>query len=184
MKITWVISDSMVADPLLDTAQLKNIGSIWGSWRTWRSFSTDNVICHEIKKAQELVKRNFQSLCNFYISNSIYTALDKPIGVKVYEGDFVHDVDQREDIIAMHLAATVSDIVLLIGFDLSLPGADADKITLHKKRNYRSLFKQVIKDNNRVQWVMIGPSLAGVDDFGQINNLTYDSLENILATPF
>ena len=98
MNISWVLSDFVAADPTLDVADLKRLGSFWGSWRTWRAFQTDNVICHDQAKAAELIKREFQTKCNFYIPNLIYTNLNRPTGVNVYEGEFVHDVDHQEEI--------------------------------------------------------------------------------------
>jgi len=113
MNISWVLADLATADPTVDIAEFKKLGAFWGSWRTWRAFQTDNVVCHEQRKADELLQRNFQTNCNFYISNSVYTSLDRPNGVCLYEGSFVHDVDHQEEIVAMHLAATTNDIVLL-----------------------------------------------------------------------
>ena len=114
MNICWVLADSAVLDPTQDLEQLKQIGPFWGSWKTWRAYSTDNVICHDQIKANELLARAFQVTCNFYIPNQVYETLDQPKGVHVYQGDFTHDVEHREQIVAMHLAASRSDIVLLL----------------------------------------------------------------------
>ena len=39
MRITWVLADETVLSPDQDIAQLKLIGSSWGSWRTWRAYA-------------------------------------------------------------------------------------------------------------------------------------------------
>jgi hypothetical protein len=98
-----VLADNVVLDPTQELEPLKHIGSFWGSWRTWRAYQTDNVICHDQNKADELLKRAFQAACNFYIPNSAHVALNQPLGVQVYQGDFVHEVEHQEEIIAMHL---------------------------------------------------------------------------------
>lgn len=180
MNISWVVSDYYNPDPLLDLQPLKNIGSIWGSWRTWRNCQTDNVICHDMKKAEELVRRNFQTQCNFYLSNNTYQKLDRPARVKIYEGEFVHDVYNQEEIVAMHLASVTSDIVLLLGFDFSTDSKSADKITQHRNYNYRSLTKQAIKDNISTQWVLIDHEHNLSDEYKELSNLTMDSLENVV----
>ena len=132
MNISWVLADSATADPTVDICNLKRLGAFWGSWRTWRAFQTDNVICHEQSKAAELIKRNFQDNCNFYIPNDTYKSLSRPDGVRLYEGAFLHDVDRQEEIIAMHLAVTTTDIVLLFGFDFTEPINLEDRLIEHR----------------------------------------------------
>jgi hypothetical protein len=180
MNISWVLSDLVLLDPTQDVADLKRIGTFWGSWRTWRACQTDNVLCHDLAKAAELLKRNFQTTCNFYIPNSIYTSLDRPAGVKLYEGAFVHDVDRQEEIVCMHLAASVSDIVLLYGFDFSEVAKLPDKLDEHRAYNYRNLTQQVVISNPQVQWVVIDHDLEFRSKFQSLTNVTRDSLSNVL----
>jgi len=181
MNISWVLADSATADPTVDAAELKRLGAFWGSWRTWRAWQTDNVICHDQSKAAELIKRNFQNNCNFYIPNSVYTSLDRPEGVRLYEGAFVHDVERQEEIVARHLAATTSDIVLLYGFNLTELEPDPDRLLAHKANHHRNHIRQAIKDFAQVQWVI-------VDHFGKLDpnlvnldNVVTDNLQTVLA---
>lgn len=181
MNISWVLADLATADPTMDIAELKRIGAFWGSWRTWRAFQTDNVICHDQRKADELLRRNFQTNCNFYIPKSVYTSLGRPDGIRLYEGAFVHDVDHQEEIVAMHLAATTSDIVLLFGFDLTELPADPDRLLANRALHHRNHIRQAIKDYNQVQWVVVDhlgklePMLANLD------NISTDTLQAVLA---
>lgn len=180
MNISWVFSDLVNLDITVDINHVKNLGSIWGSWRTWRSCQTDNVVCCDLSKSQELVKRNFQKTCNFYIPSSIYATLERPEGVKLFEGEFLHDVERKEEIVAMHLAASVSDIVLLMGFDFSKPAKLENKLLEHKAHNYRGLTKQVIQNNQKVQWVVIDHPESFRKDLLELENLGQDTLSNIL----
>lgn len=180
MKISWVISDRAELAPDLDIQNLKNIGSLWGSWRTWRSCQTDNVICHDMKKAEELIKRDFNSRCNFYIPNSVYTNLGRPDGVRLYEGTFAHDVDHHEELVAMHLAASTSDIVLLLGFDLAPKPVNPDRLQEHRAQNYRNLVKHAIKDTPAVQWVVIDHPNDLMIELDNLDNLTQDNLNNVV----
>jgi hypothetical protein len=181
MNISWVLADSVVIDPTLDLALLKNVGAFWGSWRTWRACQTDNVICHDQALAADLIKRDFQFNCNFYIPNSIYASLDRPPGVRLYQGDFVHDVDRQEEIVALHLAAGTSDIVLLLGFNLAELAPDSDRLKSHQAHHHRNLLYQAIKDTQQVQWVIVD-HLAKLDpNLSSLDNVVTDSLQAVLA---
>jgi hypothetical protein len=181
MNINWVISDRAVLDPTLNVRQLKDLGSFWGSWRTWRACQTDNVICHGMLKADELIKRNFHKTCNFYIPNSVYLNLDRPENVKLYEGDFVHDVDGQEEIVAMHLASSNSDIILLLGFDFSEQDTISDRLLEHRAHNYRSLTKQAISSMTNVQWVVVDHFNKIRPDMLDLPNFSQDTLQNVLT---
>jgi len=181
MNISWVLSDFVAADPTLDIADLKRLGSFWGSWRTWRAFQTDNVICHDQAKAAELIKREFQTKCNFYIPNLIYTNLNRPTGVKVYEGEFVHDVDHQEEIVAMHLAATTSDIVLLLGFDLTELEPNPDRLLANRANHYRNHIRQAINNYNQIQWVVVDHAGKLDPTFSKLDNLVTDNMQTVLS---
>jgi hypothetical protein len=181
MNIGWVLADATVLDPTQDLTQLKNIGSFWGSWRTWRACATDNVICHDMKQAETLLKRQFQKQCNFYMPNDIYTALNRPVGVKLYEGKFMHDIDRQEEIVAMHLAASTSDIVLLLGFDLNKLVTDPDRLRANQAQHHRNLIRQVIKDNAQIQWVVVD-HLGVIDpNLTNLGNIVTDTMDAVLA---
>jgi hypothetical protein len=181
MNISWVLADSVLLDPTLDPADLKRVGPIWGSWRTWRACQTDNVICHDMQKAADLVKRQFQNNCNFYLPNSVHASLDRPDGVRLYEGDFVHDVDRQEEIVALHLAASTSDIVLLLGFDLTPLSTDTDRLLTHRAQHHRNLLRQAMANYDQVQWVVVDhqgnldPKLANLD------NILLDTMQTVLT---
>ena len=181
MNISWVLADSAEADPTQDVADLKRLGAFWGSWRTWRAWQTDNVICHEQSKAAELTRRNFQTNCNFYIPNSVYTSLDRPEGVRVYEGDFVHDVERQEEIVAIHLAATTSDIVLLFGFDLTELKPDVDRLTTHRAQHHRNHIRQAIIDFDQIQWVIVDHTGELDPNLANLENVMQDTLQSVLA---
>ena len=180
MNINWVLANSYIPDPTINLDQLKSCGAFWGSWQTLRACGTDNVICHDMSKASELIQRAFHAVCNFYIPNSIYASLDRPVGVKLYEGAFVHDLDNQEEIVALHLTAGISDIVLLLGYDLSEPEKLADRLQEHRALNYRNLFRQAIQNNPNVQWVVIDHVKEFRKDLQNLNNLTKDTLTNVI----
>ena len=181
MNISWVLADSAIADPAVNIAELKRIGALWGSWRTWRAWQTDNVICYDQSKTAELIKRNFQNNCNFYIPNSVYTSLDRPNGVHLYEGAFVHDVDRQEEIVAIHLAATTSDIVLLLGFGLTELEPTPDRLLGHKAHHHRNLIRQAVKDYAHVQWVVVDHTGPLDPNLTNLENISTDTLQAVLT---
>jgi hypothetical protein len=179
-NISWVLADSVVLDPTQNIEELKRVGAFWGSWRTWRACQTDNVICHDQVKADELVQREFQKLCTLYIPESVNASLNRPEGVKVYAGEFVHDVIRQEEIVAMHLAATTSDIVIMVGWDLTERKPDLDRLQTNQAQHHRNLVQQAFITYNHVQWVIvdhvgpIDPNLANLD------NVVTDTLATVL----
>ena len=179
MRISWVIAGDYQLDPTVSVEQMKNIGPMWGSWRTWRGCGTDNVICHEQKKARELLDRAFQAVCNFYIPRSLYESLSRPVGIRLYDGDFNQELDGIEDIVAMHLASADSDIVLMLGFGWSLPQNVEDRFERHKITNRHGLKRSAIAGRDQIQWVAI--DCIDLDkSYQNLPNLTCDSLQNAL----
>jgi len=181
MNISWVLADSVVVDPTQSIEGLKRLGAFWGSWKTWRAYQTDNVICHDQIKAAELIKRDFQKQCNFYIPGSVHSGLGRPGGVQLYAGEFVHDVIQQEEIVALHLAAAASDIVLLLGWDLTELKPDADRLKTNQAQHHRNLLYQALKDYNQIQWVVVDHTGKLAPIFTNLDNVVTDTLESVLA---
>lgn len=179
MKISWVVAAQYQFDPAINLEQVKSIGPLWGSWKTWRGCSTDNVICHQQAKGRELLDRAFQAVCNFYLPRSLYEALARPMGIKLYDGEFAQELDDIEDIVAMHLAASESDIVILLGFDWIMPKDIADRFQKHKLTNRHGLMRGAISGLPKTQWV--ATDCAEMDkSYQTLPNLTRDSLSNVL----
>jgi hypothetical protein len=181
MNISWVIADSAELDPTLNIDALKRLGPIWGSWRTWRAYQTDNVICHNQLKAEELIRRKFHERCNFYIPDSVNASLGRPAGVRLYAGEFVHDVIRQEEIVALHLAATTSDIVLLLGWDLAKLKPNSDRLESNQAQHHRNLFHQAIKDYGQTQWVAVDHLEPLALSLATLENLVLDTMATVLA---
>ena len=181
MNIAWVLADDVLLDPSVNIAMIKMTGPLWGSWRTWRAYTTDNVVCHDMKRADELIKREFHKSCNFYIANSVYNSIGRPKGVRLYEGDFMgHDVDKQDEIVAMNLASTQADIVLLLGFDWGSQPDDPDKLKQARIRNYQGLVTQAIKSRPNVQWILVDHAEDTITQLSELPNLDKDTFINVL----
>jgi hypothetical protein len=180
MRINWVFAEGYQLDPAVEIESIKAVGPSWGSWRTWRACATDNVICHDVVKARELLQRAFHAVCNFYLPQKSFADLGRPGHVQLYDGDYTQEVISIENIISVHLAASQSDIVLLVGFDLRPLELPADRMQQHRIKNYHGLLRSAMSNNAQTQWVMIdhGPDLD--DAYRKLPNLTCDSMQNTL----
>lgn len=175
MNINWVLADDAFVDPALDIAKLKSIGSMWGSWRTWRGYTTDNVVCHNPRKARELLDQNFNAQCNFYIPNADAGLLGNPKGVRLYEGSFLDmDIKNEDELVAVNLVGTIADVVLMLGFEFEPSDADT------KTRNYNGLLTHAIKSRPDVQWVLVDTRSELPEEMTNLDNLTQDTLVNVL----
>ena len=180
MRINWVVADSTVLPPDVDVTVLKDIAAIWGSWRTWRGCGTDNVVCNDASKARELLKRKMNEMCNMHVPSSIYAELDRPKNVRLYEGSFTFEIDNKDELISIHLVSGQSDVVLLVGFDWAERPKSADRLTAHRASNYQRFIKDAISNNPAVQWVLVDHAGEVCPELSDFENLTKDTLENVI----
>ena len=55
MEASWVISENYT-NSAVEAKTLESIGTTWGSWKTWRSYNTNNVLCADNAKSKDLIK--------------------------------------------------------------------------------------------------------------------------------
>jgi len=177
MEACWVISEDY-ANPTIDKKILEDIGSTWGSWKTWRSYGTNNVLCADNEKSKDLIKRAFHGICNFYTPQKSYIELNRPKGVKVFDGDFPDDFPKQEDVIALHLCSH-SEIVLCLGFDLQEITV-TDRKAKFLAKSYEAAVRAVIKNNPNTQFVFIDHPDELDKSFTTLENISCDSYENVL----
>lgn len=180
MRVNWAVATGYSIDPTISLDVIKGIGPLWGSWHTWRSCGTDNVICHSAAKARELLDRAFQAVCNFYVPRSEYEFLKRPVGVKLYEGNYQEQLDAIEDIIALHLCGSASDIVLLLGYDLGSIPNDLPKLDHHRMINRHGLIRSAIANTAQTQWVVVDHPRDLDKAYQTLPNLTCDSMSSVL----
>jgi hypothetical protein len=176
MNINLVVSNSH-SIPHSDLEKLKSIGSFWGGWQSWKSCHTDNVICYEVEQSYKLVTQKFYELCNLYVPKEAIVNITNPTkNMKAFAGGFSHEVDNPEEIIALHLVAAVSDIVILLGFNWC-----DQPLTDEKTENYFILVGEVIKAHPNVEWVIIDHEEDLRKDLKSLENLSKDTITNVLA---
>jgi hypothetical protein len=108
-------------------------------------------------------------------------SLGRPAGVRLYAGDFVHDVIRQEEIVAVHLAATTSDIVLLLGWDLTKLKPTSDRLESNQAQHHRNLLHQAIKDYGQTQWVAVDHLNPLAPSLQVLENLVLDTMDTVLA---
>jgi hypothetical protein len=97
------------------------------------------------------------------------------------------ELDHSEDIIILDLAANKYDLVLAIGYNLSLTPLQSNnagdktnpeiRIAKHKNQNYLQLIVKTIKKYPNAQFVFIDVDKE-LDT--ALPNCTYDSIDNVL----
>lgn len=180
MRINLVYAATYQKPEQLTIDTIKDLAPTWGSWRTWRSCATDNVICHDLGHARELLQRSVQNTCNLYIPEKYYAKLSRPERVNFYSGEFVDDAQDIEDIVAMHLVRDLSDLVLLMGFDLSNHAPAADPLVNRKIKHRLGLLRSCVANSESVQWVLVDHPRDLDQAFKDLPNITRDSFQNVL----
>ena len=92
-----------------------------------------------------------------------------------------HDVDGQDEIIAMNLAASVSEVVLLIGFDWSQKLQPADKFLEIKAKNYQGMISNAVRSMTNTQWILVDHPGDITPELAVLPNLGQDSLANVFA---
>jgi hypothetical protein len=179
MRVSWVIADDAVLAPNTDPAQLKTVGSLWGGWRNHRAYQIDNVVCNDLRRTTALLQHQIHQQCNLFVSKRNYQTLGRPEGLQVYEGEFMHELDRQDEIVTLHLAAGQSDIMLLLGFDWQPQLTNPDALLELRAHNYRQLVRQVIADNEQIQWVLIDHPPVLMPELANLSNLTVDTIKNV-----
>lgn len=176
MQVTWVARSGYTWPDSTTPDQAKSIGPIWSSWHAWRACHSDNVVCDDIGQARALLQRAFQAVCNFYLPRRFYQQLERPSGVRWYDGEYQQQTECIEEIIAMHLASSQSDLVLLLGFDFATRETTGDAMADHRMRNQMGLMRQVIASASDTQWVALDHDAAFDPAFTALDNLSQDRL--------
>lgn len=180
MRVNWIFGSDWTPAADIDMDRVRDIAPSWGSWRSWRACSTANVICHDPVQARKLLDRAIQAVCNFYIPRDKFLEIGRPAGVRLYDGQYLAQVQDLEDIIAMHLVIESSDIILLAGLNLASPVVPEDPMDQHRLRNRMGLIRSAIDKNPNIQWVLVDHPEYPDPAFLDLTNLTRDTMENVL----
>jgi len=178
MNIKWVISKE-IKGQVLEPMFIGDIASSWGSYETWKLYNTDNCICNELDTAKELLDRSFNKLCNLWLPESFFIELGRPDDVQLFGGAFTNkNYLYKDDIVALNLISKISDIILLLGFNLS----DSDELTGEdriSRLNYYRNIKTFFKEHPNIQFVLVNYDNELSSYFDDIPNLLQDTAESV-----
>lgn len=174
MNISWVFGDDVKIAYQKDLWTIKSVGPTWGSWRGWRYTNTDNVVCADPVKAQELLGTRFYQNCNLYLPDSFRRDTEWPREVRVFGGEFPVEVDRKEEAISLYLAGSISDIVLLYGWHL-------DAASWQARDEYSRGFILHTLETLSVQWVVVDHPGELDPEIRDLPNLSQDTLAQVAA---
>jgi len=182
MNVCWVLSQDIPAG-LVKHEVLTSVGPIWGPLSKWREYQSDNTVCYDLREAKQMINRAFHAVTHFYVPKDQYIDLGRPVGVRLFEGEFKDSaVANKEDIILMNLVAANNDIVLMLGFDLAPVDETLDVIEQRFLKAYRHNIKTIIEDNPTTQFVLVnyGKKTKLAKNFDGLENLTRDTIESVV----
>ena len=181
LRTNWVVSNNPPVNTLAHIKSLCPRSHIWGGWSSWHQFMTDNVICHDHPSAATLVDKKFHRQCNLFFPATFKLDFGTLPNVTYYGGEFAHEIDNREEVVALHLAGANSDIVLLHGFDWRGTSDYADDFDRYKKHCYKSLVTEALKSMPMVQWVLVNHTEMPFEELSGMDNVCCDSLDAVKA---
>lgn len=179
LRINWIVANT--PSPTASTAikTLNPSAKIWGGWSSWHAFMTDSIICHDHEKAVALVEKKFYRSNKLFFPATFKIDLGVLQNVVYYGGEFAHEIDNREEIVAMHLCGNQSDIVLMHGFDWRHLATHTDEFDLYKKHCYKNLVVEAVKAMPNTQWVLVDHTQMPFDELEGIDNVCCDTLDNV-----
>ena len=166
LEVVWLfaadIENQIPADQL---TRCKALAPSWGSYRTWAQCGTNNVICHDSARAEDLVKRAWHAVCNLYIPDSVHQQVPSSRNLWGYDGQLSHAIADPEDIVALHLIPS-ADLICLVGFDLM---NDPDRA---------GLVRAAIAHRPNIQFLV---ATQNDPEWSELSNLTCDDFANVLS---
>ena len=180
MKIGWALSEQ-IGKKVVEIGTLQDVAPTWGSCSIYNDYSVDNVICNDIKQAERLIQHNVQDSVNFYMPQKDCSTLGNPANIKTFQGAFDDpNINFKDDIVTLNVVTATYDIILLLGFKFTKPKAKAEQLDKHKQLAYLHNVKTIIKENEDKQFVLVNYKGKLSADFDSIENLSRDSLANVL----
>lgn len=181
MNVCWVLSED-ISSNFVSREVLTSVAPMWGPINKWREYQTDNTVCYDFDTAQKMIKRALHAVTNLYVPKNDYASLGRPVGVRLFEGEFADlAIANKEDIITMNLVSSNHDIVLMLGFDLTPVSEKLDEVTQRKLKAYRHNIKTLIESNPHTQFVLVNYTHKKLaKNLKELDNLTLDNLNSVL----
>ena len=181
MEYCWLAQKDYDPDTTIGTDKMKDVASIWGSWKSHRQCQTDNCVVDDFKDANSLIKRNFNFETNLWTHEENFVNLGRPDALSLHKIGIDNDLQDRDDLVAMALAGARYDLVIAVGFDLSYNTKLTDKLEINNHKRYLSAVANIIKGFSTTQFVFIDLPLEATQNFSKLENFTCDNMQNVLT---
>jgi len=176
MRVNWILG---IDAPVLDSATvegMKDVAPIWSGTSRMQPGVADNLVCHDLIRGELMLRKRYDMIYNLYVTHRLQN-LGIDSQASYYQGQFDGAITAIEDIICLHLVASISDLVILVGFDLETQAAAPES---EAKRNRLGMIRQLMTNDQDLQWILVQDA-SGLDPaFGDLPNVSCDALENVL----
>jgi hypothetical protein len=180
MRINWALSHVFVTCDDLDWQRIQNCAPTW-SGAGKKAITAQNTICSDPATCLQLLKSAAYTRTNIYVPHDFWQAQGQPAVARVFQGTPYPNIANVDDIIALHLAAAHSDIVLMLGFDFCLKPGAIDAKTAKVMQDYHGLLRSLIVNSPETQFVAIDQPEILSPSYQDIANLTCDTLQAVLT---
>lgn len=180
MRFNWVLARGFATCDKHDWQRIQNSAPTWASTSP-RKITAQNSICSNAAECLQLLKSAAYQRTNLYVPHDFWQEHGQPTVVRVFQATPYPNITDVDDIIALHLAAANSDIVLMLGFDLVLNTGPMDAKTAKILQDYHGLLRSLIVNTPETQFVAINQAQMLSPAYQGITNLTCDTLQAVLT---
>lgn len=181
MRFNWVLSHNFYTCNDQDWQRIQNCAPTWSALDDQRPLSVQNCVASDASVCLTAIKSEYYRTANLYVPYDFWSAHGRPSVVQVFQTTHYPKIQHLDDIVALHLAAANSDIVLLLGFDFELRVGPVDTRTAKHLQEYHGLLRSCLVNNPLTQFVAVdhGPDFDTA--YKNIANLTCDTLQAVLT---
>lgn len=180
MEYCWLVHKDYNPESTIGVDKMKEIATMWGSWKSHRLCQTDNCIVEDLKDATSLIKRGFNLTTNLWTHEENYIPLERPEALSIHKIGIDKDLIDRDDLVALALAGARYDLVMVVGFNLSATESK-DKLEIHEHKRYLSAIANIVRGFNQTQFVFIDLPDDPAENFTGLENFTCDNIQNVLT---
>ena len=180
MEYCWLVQKEYNPQSTIGVDKMKEIASIWGSWKSHRNCLTDNSVVDDFKDASTLLKRGFNLETNLWTHEDNFIRLSRPEAMSLHKIGIDKDLQDRDDLVAMALTGARYDLVIALGFDLSYNTTLTDPLEIHEHKRYLSALANIVKGFSNTQFVFIDLPQDPTQNFTKLENFSCDNIQNVL----
>jgi hypothetical protein len=181
MEICWVVQKDYNPNLGIGADSMNNICTTWGSHTSWRQCNTNNCVVEDYTEARRLIDRQFNLKTNLWIHEENYDDLGRPEALSLHKITIDKTLQDADDLVALALAGARYDLVMAVGFDISLHNEITDKLALHEHKKYLSAIANIVRGFSQTQFVFIDLPADPSENFDGLENVTCDNIQNVLT---